>query len=72
MSGAPGPGRSRMDTDGGIPRDHPPATGSSRPEHTDLAPGDEPSTPGALFLSVILLMIVAGFWVIIYVRLLDR
>jgi len=72
MTSGPGPGRSRMDPDSRPPRDTAPATGSSRPEHTDLAPGEEPSTPGALFLSVILLMIVAGFWVIIYLRLLHR
>jgi hypothetical protein len=49
-----------------------PATGTGRPEHSELAPEEEPSTPGTLFLSVILLMIIAGFWIIIYLRLLDR
>ncbi|HEX6534609.1 MAG TPA: hypothetical protein VF041_08425 [Gemmatimonadaceae bacterium] len=60
------------------PRSHPrqpleaPATGSSGVERTELAPEEEPSTPGTLFLCVILLMIVAGFWVIIYLELLHR
>lgn len=54
------------------PRPIAPATGTTRPELTELSPEEEPSTPGTLFLSVILLMIIAGFWVIIYLRLLDR
>ena len=54
------------------PRPVAPATGSPRPDRTELAPDEEPSTPGTLFLSVILLMIIAGFWIIIYLRLLDR
>ncbi|HEU4642986.1 MAG TPA: hypothetical protein VFS44_11075 [Gemmatimonadaceae bacterium] len=49
-----------------------PATGSSSPERTELAPQEEPSTPGTLFLCVILLMIVAGFWVVVYLELLHR
>ena len=49
-----------------------PATGASDPRLTEVAPEEEPSTPGTLFLCVILLMIVAGFWIIIYLRLLDR
>lgn len=39
---------------------------------SEFSPEEEPSTPGTLFLCVILLMIVAGFWVIIYLRLLNR
>lgn len=54
------------------PRPGAPATGTRRPEQSELAPEEEPSTPGTLFLSVILLMIIAGFWIIIYLRLLDR
>jgi hypothetical protein len=57
------------------PRNTPPTapgTGTARPELTELAPEEEPSTPGTLFLCVILLMIIAGFWVIIYLRLLHR
>ncbi len=49
-----------------------PAAGTTRPDPTELAPEEEPSTPGTLFLCLILLMIVAGFWVIIYVQLLGR
>jgi hypothetical protein len=47
------------------PRDHP-------SDPSEFAPEEEPSTPGTLFLCTILLMIVAGFWVIIYLRLLHR
>jgi hypothetical protein len=49
-----------------------PATDTTRPDPTELAPEEEPSTPGTLFLCLILLMLVAGFWVIIYVQLLGR
>jgi hypothetical protein len=61
-----------MIPDPSSPRPTAPATGTSRPELTEIAPEEEPSTPGTLFLCVILLMIIAGFWVIIYLRLLDR
>lgn len=49
-----------------------PATGSSDPAETQLAREEEPDTTGTLFLTIILLMIIAAFWAIIYVRLLDR
>ncbi|HET7470862.1 MAG TPA: hypothetical protein VFJ81_14360 [Gemmatimonadales bacterium] len=49
-----------------------PGTGTTRPELTELAPDEEPSTPGTLFLCIILLMIVVAFWAIIYLRLLHR
>lgn len=48
------------------------ATGTTQPAQTELAPEEEPSTPGTLFLCVILLMIIAGFWVVIYLRLIGR
>lgn len=57
---------------GGPGRPIAPATGSADPRRTEVAPEEEPSTPGTLFLCVVLLMIIAGFWVIIYLRLLDR
>jgi hypothetical protein len=48
------------------------ATGSTDPAFTELRPGEEPVATGTLFLTTILLMIIAGFWIIIYIRLLDR
>lgn len=49
-----------------------PATGTTDPAFTELAPGEEPVATGTLFLTTIILMIIAGFWIIIYMRLLDR
>jgi flagellar biogenesis protein FliO len=52
--------------------DRAPATGSDRPEDTELAPEEEPRTTGTLFLVMIILMIIVAIWVIMYMRLLDR
>lgn len=49
-----------------------PATGTADVRETELTPEEEPVTTGTLFLTVILLMIIAGFWVILYSRLLER
>ena len=49
-----------------------PATGAVDRAFTELAPGEEPVATGTLFLTVVLLMIIAAFWAIIYLRLLDR
>lgn len=49
-----------------------PATGSSDPGATELEDFEEPTTTGTLFLVMIILMIIVAFWVIIYMRLLDR
>ena len=49
-----------------------PATGSADPDDTELLPGEEPKTTGTLFLVMIILMIIAAIWVILYIRLLDR
>ncbi len=49
-----------------------PATGSDDPADTELSLQEEPSTPGTLFLNIIILMIIAGFWVVIYRDLLQR
>ena len=63
------PGRAPTD-----PADPPlaPGTGTTDPAFTELAPGEEPVATGTLFLTTIILMIIAGFWIIIYMRLLDR
>jgi flagellar biogenesis protein FliO len=49
-----------------------PATGSSYPPESELQPGEEPTTTGTLFLVMIILMIIAAVWVIMYLRVLDR
>jgi hypothetical protein len=49
-----------------------PPTGSDRPEATGITPGEEPRATGTLFLVMIILMIIAAVWIIMYIRLLDR
>lgn len=52
--------------------EHAPASGSDRPEDTELSPEEEPIATGTLFLVMIILMIIVAVWVIMYLRLLDR
>ena len=49
-----------------------PATGSADPRETELAPEEEPVTTGTLFLMIIFLMMIFGFWIIMYTLLLNR
>lgn len=49
-----------------------PATGTDDPAATDLAPDEEPTTTGTVFLTMILLMIIGGIWVIVYYRLITE
>jgi len=49
-----------------------PATGSDDPLRTELLPEEEPVVTGTLFLTMIILMIIAAFWAIIYLRLIGR
>jgi len=49
-----------------------PATGSTDPGETELFLEDEPTATGTLFLVMIILMIIAAVWVILYLRLLER
>ncbi|ARA94982.1 MAG: cytochrome c oxidase subunit 2A [Bacteroidetes bacterium] len=49
-----------------------PATGTDQPVGTDLPPEEEPVVTGTLFLTLIFLMMVFGFWITIYVTLLNR
>jgi hypothetical protein len=37
-----------------------------------LGPGEEPVVTGTLFFVIVILMIIAAVWVIMYLRLLDR
>ena len=50
---------------------NPPDSGVSDVPRTQLLPEEEPVVTGTLFLTLILLMIIAGFWVIIYQRLIT-
>jgi hypothetical protein len=65
----PGDGRP---PDSAPPAHTAPATGSTDPLKTELAPGEEPVTTGTLFLTMIILMIIGAVWVIAYRMLLDR
>jgi hypothetical protein len=49
-----------------------PATGSADPEDTEIAKQAEPQIPGTLFLTTILLMIIAGVWIVMFVILIGR
>jgi hypothetical protein len=49
-----------------------PATGSDIEEETNIMPGEEPLVPGTIFLSLVLLMVIFGFWVLAYVWLIER
>jgi len=42
------------------------------PPETELLAGEEPRTTGTLFMVMVILMIIAAVWVIIYLRLLER
>lgn len=49
-----------------------PATGSPDPGETELTPEEEPVTTGTLFLMVVFLMMIFGFWAMMYTTLLER
>jgi len=49
-----------------------PATGTDDYWKTELHPGEEPVVTGTLFAVMVILMIIAAIWVIMYLRLLDR
>lgn len=53
-------------------RSLPPATGSADPRATNVAEDEEPVTTGTLFLTLILLMLIFGFWGMMYGMLLGR
>lgn len=54
------------------PRPDTPATGSTAPGDTRIAPEEEPVVTGALFLSMVMLMLIAGAWVVMFLTLLER
>lgn len=47
------------------------ATGSDEYWKTELFPGEEPVVTGTLFLVIVMMMIIAAVWVIVYVQLLG-
>lgn len=49
-----------------------PATGSDDYWDTQLSKGEEPVVTSTLFFVMIILMIIAAFWITVYIRLLDR
>jgi hypothetical protein len=61
-----------MDAYRPLPPARTPATGSADPRDTELAPEEEPITTGTLFLTIVLLMIIGGIWIVAYGFLLNR
>jgi hypothetical protein len=49
-----------------------PATGSDAARDTEMAPDEEPVVTGALFLSMVMLMLIAGAWVVMFRTLAGR
>jgi hypothetical protein len=49
-----------------------PATGSDDYWDTHLAADEEPRVTATLFFVIIILMIIAAFWLTIFMRLLER
>ena len=56
----------------GPPDDRAPATRSPSPCDTELTPAEEPVVTGALFLSMVLLMLIAGAWIVMFLKLVER
>lgn len=49
-----------------------PAPGTNDSRATDLSPAEEPVVTGTLFLTFVLLVVIAGVWVVMYRLLLNR
>ncbi len=49
-----------------------PETTTSQEQHDGLPAEQEPVVTGTLFLTMIFLMMIFGFWALMYVTLLDR
>ena len=47
-------------------------TGTEDPVATDLKPAEEPDLRGTLFIMTIFLMMIFGFWLLMYFELLSR
>lgn len=63
-SGAPA-----ASVEAGVPH---PATGSASPNATELTKEQEPTVTGTLFLMAVFLMMIAGFWTMMYDMLIHR
>jgi hypothetical protein len=48
------------------------ATGSADRHDTELAPEEEPVVTGALFLCMVMLMLIAGAWAVMFWTLIER
>jgi hypothetical protein len=49
-----------------------PAPGSPSPQDTEITPEDEPVVTGTLFLSMVMLMLIAGAWIVMFRALVNR
>lgn len=49
-----------------------PAPDIAEETSTDLAREEEPVVTGTLFLTLVFLMMIFGFWILFYITLLDR
>jgi len=49
-----------------------PATGSSDPEDTEIRPGEEAWIPGTIFITMFILIAIAGGWLVVFVMLFNR
>lgn len=49
-----------------------PATGSAPPRETETVKEEEPVVVGALFLSMVMLILIAGAWVVMFWTLVER
>ena len=59
----------------GAADEHRPAPDPEQPQErgpSELAPEEEPTTTGTLFIMVLFLMAMAGMWAIMYFTLLNR
>jgi hypothetical protein len=68
----PVPSAAYLDPYRPLPPTPAPATGSADRRDTELVPEEEPITTGTLFLTIVLLMIIGGIWVVAYGFLLNR
>lgn len=53
-------------------RERAPATGSASPRDTELDPDEEPVVIGALFLCIVMLVLIAGAWAVMFHTLAER
>lgn len=51
---------------------HARATGSDTPEESELRPDQEPVVIGTLFFMIIFLIMIFGFWALMYLSLWER